>query len=314
MPLIFLAGGNLDIDFETYAMKAIVDPGMKSFILKRIQVPDFKFEEPFSHSVTAIAKCLRLQYYKWKQVKPFVEIFAEIENKEWQWAGNSVEAHIIDRCKQAGIFYGTQVRVKSKAPNLSGAMDLLIKIEDKIYPVEIKSAKQEQYNDWIDYVCQTCGAKLWATAKYCKNCGDNAGVKLKVQKVGKETRPDFEHYCQLQMYFYLVNLAASQYQNKLLNFDEGFIWYYNKNNGEETIHRLHYDTFVIDWQLARVRRLEAHLESNVLPDREFTCNITKNGLGSEGDWQCKFCEYRYNCWSSEIKFKAPDFWERLVKE
>ena len=302
-----------DIDTENYPQKTMVVDGVLTSILTRAKsnVPSYNFEEPFSHNITSLAKCLRQRYYAWVGTLPIIHPDEPKSlNEDWKTAGEKVEQDIIEIIKRAGIFRGAQIRVRQSNPPISGAIDAMIELDDKLYPVEIKSAKSERYFDTCDLKCPDCKSSMNSWAKWCK-CGYNGRPESVVKWLGAEHKVSWEYYCQIQMYMYFASNAQYRHDGQIIVFDQGFMWYKNKNAGEMTIHKVDYDQDCIDWQLNRTRKLMEMIWANQLPDRDYKAMISTKGIesSSKTDWQCRFCDWKYVCWHDEISSKDPTFFD-----
>lgn len=301
------------IDTENYPKKTTVVKLQLESILRKAKMPSFSLEEPFSHNITDLARCLRQRYYKWVGI-PYI-IHPEDPPplyQAWGAAGNDIENQIIEITKRAGIFRGAQIRVRQTNPQISGALDIMIELNGKLMPVEVKSIKTESYYDTCDYICPDCKNKLNSWSKYCK-CGFNGSPESVVKWLGAEHKVSWEYYCQIQMYLYLATNAKYMNNGKLVDFDQGFVWYYNKNNGEMTLHLVDYDHECVEWQFAKTREFEEYLSYKTLPPRDFDAQITAAGITDSGksDWHCRFCDWRYTCWKEEIEKKNPRYFDFL---
>ena len=305
----------MSIDPIEYDMKFESDTEFIEAFLETVHLDYLSFEEPFSHNVTSMSKCIRQRWFKWFGIKRIIKEPEPIY-QAWGWMGNAVEDHIIDLTKQAGIYRGDQVRVKQANPNISGAIDIVVQLPGgKYYPVEVKSAKAEAFHDTAEYVCQSCRGKLWKSAKFCKLCGYEGPTVQRILWNGSESKPQFDHYCQLQMYLYLVsNSGLPDRQGRPIIFDEGLLWYYNKNVGEMMVHRILYDELIIEWLLEKTKELDIFIKNNEVPPRMFNAQITRFGIGTKSDFQCRFCDYKYNCYEEEILKKNSRFFEKEVEE
>jgi len=297
------------IDPEQYKMNYEPEPDILESILKQANYKQIQFEEPFSHNVTSMSKCLRQRWFKWYDY-PRIKKEPDPIYEAWGWMGNAVEDHIIDLTKKAGIYRAEQVRVKQRDPNISGAIDIIIELDGRLYPVEVKSAKTESFQDTKEFVCQHCRGKMWKTAKFCKLCGAEEKPIERVLWPGAESKISFDYYCQLQMYLYLVSNSGKVLNGKPVIFDQGFLWYYNKNTGDQVIHRVQYDERIVDWLIEKTIEFDQCIESGDMPARMFHAHITRFGIGTKSDWHCRFCDYKYNCYENEILQKNPKFFEK----
>ena len=87
-----------DLQFETdqFLVQAVLEDVHNN-------EPYFKFEEPFSHNVTSMSKCIRQRWFRWQGTEKILKEPEPIY-QAWGWMGNAVEDHIIDLTKKAGLF------------------------------------------------------------------------------------------------------------------------------------------------------------------------------------------------------------------
>lgn len=230
----------------------------------------------------------------------------KVEYQGWAAMGNAVEKEVIDLFKIAGVYRGEQIRVKLAKPNISGMIDLIIEAEGKFYIVEIKSCNSYVFQDKTSWVCPMCNKSRAYNKKICNECGSNDASVKKVSWHGIESKPKFDHYCQIQMYMAIALSNPPIIDDNLIMLDEGIIFYYEKNTSKMAAHKVQYDEDVVKWQFEKLKELEDYISKNECPERQYTPSIDKNGsITNDGDWQCRplYCKYSYHCWQGEIEAK-----------
>lgn len=266
--------------------------------------PRILAEEKYSHSVTSLSQCLRQQWFKITGTnKTDVKIDEKVKKLQavnaWADTGNFIEDYIIERFKLAGLYLGDQIRVKIKNPNISGAIDLLIYTDDYIIPVEIKSAKSSAFYGVKNYSCPSCGKLVpYKNAYFCKNChSEFKEPDSKTVFKGIVDKPKFDHYCQLQLYIYMVNssLTTIEYPcykfdldtGSNLNFEYGLLFYHCKDDHSEKVWKLQPDINIGNWLVDRAETVDTYLKDQEMPPREY------NPHGN--DYQCNWCEWKTLC-------------------
>jgi hypothetical protein len=203
--------------------------------------------------VSEIKECIRKTYYRLIKAQPDPDRIANYERAKFTMGyGELWELYICRLLDQLKIPW-KKVHVEDKNLNLVGETDPVIKFQGKEIILEAKGVHQAQFEVLYDFAKKNVLAETY--------------------------------YSQLQGYLFLYPVA-----------DYGAFIIGNRNQNPkdknppfflQEIHRDE-DWFGINFKEpdGRIPKLNYHLDTNTLPDREFT----------KDSWPCRLCHYHNRCW------------------
>lgn len=243
--------------------------------------------------------CLRSSYYRLKG--GFEGIPHDARTQFIFIQGNMVEDMMIKLWKEMGVWKDNNVKFIDKEHNISGEMDaLLIEPDGTEYGVEVKSfygyfAEKEIFGNK-----STLGKpklpQLLQTLIYLYNFRDRLP------------------------YFRMVYFGRDSVKRRTFKIEleqEGDIFY-------PKVDGVVWRSFSMNDIFDRYKRLQEHLDNNVIPDRDYDLHFSdakiqdfftkgkvaktkyekwqKGRLGQHeviGDWQCSYCKYKDTCYGDE---------------
>lgn len=131
--------------------------------------------------------------------------------------------------------------------------------------------------------------------------GNSVGVEVKstygrgVSSV-KTEGPKNEHISQCQLYMGMEEI------------DKFYLLYFARDNGDRWQFEIQFNQNHFNKCIEKFNKIESLLEKDV-PERDFIAPIKngeikpfqKNNIKYNGDWQCRYCQFRNLCWSEELK-------------
>jgi hypothetical protein len=290
------------IDSDHYTLLYEPRQEFADYLVKQRKLPHYDFEESFSHSITSLSGCIRKRWLEWNKF-PSCEIPNSKSNFEGIMAmGGLVERDAIELLKRAGIYRGEQVRVKLSQPNISGMVDCIVEWDGVWYVVEIKSCNSGSFYDVYNWLCPNCQSKrLWNT-KSCRTCSMEIKAEKKLQRQAYQSKPSFQHVCQVQMYLHIMRDRGVTLADGVLQvINTGLLIYYQKDSSEMSSHRIDYDEKLVAWMLSQLELLEGYIAKEETPPKQYNFAYDEERDEIKGDWQCRYCNQWQNCLDVEGK-------------
>lgn len=280
-------------------------------------------DEKFYQYVTDAATCMRMRYYKLKNIETDEEIMKAIgqenvkkdedgeeitdpmqdyEDVSFADLGNAVEAVVINILKYGGVVKGEQVNFKSMTFKVSGRADVIIEFEGQEYILDVKSRGRFTFYSKNSWKCKECGTKRYWSGG-CSNCGDKSRPEKIIEYFGAEHRPSFSDYCQVQVYMMLSNGL----------YKKAILWYYCKDNGKQKVYVVEPDVQLWEKLKEDFATVNKCVRKGIVPPIPFDIESVFEGETSiKLPYDCKYCKFQNVCWSSEFETRRPKLFETLL--
>lgn len=287
----------------------------ENYLDKKVRLPVVKeeFFYPTEASVELIedgekkiiGNCLRASYYRYKG-----GFTGSAFSSYTQWiflTGKAVESELIDKWKEMGIWVDNNIKFRSVEHHISGEIDVVI--------------RDPQTGELILVECKTYYG-YEATKELCGN-----------PKKGIVGQPKDQNLLQILIYLYLHQHIFARgkliYIDKTCKDHAEFDITLSKegDNTYPIINGVVKRRFSVEQILERYQKLEDHVDTNILPDRDFelvysTDKIEKLFAEKKisktkyekwqkkgtpiGDWNCNYCRYKIECYGLDAPSTEPD--------
>jgi len=113
---------------------------------------------PYAHIVddkitihaSELTQCNRKLWYK--HIVD-IDVDADKHNVEVMSLGEYCHRLFIDWCKMSGIWAGDNIKVGDASLRIRGYIDVRVRINDELYPIEIKSVSEKKYKEYCKSEC-----------------------------------------------------------------------------------------------------------------------------------------------------------------
>ncbi len=288
----------------------------ENYLDKKVRLPVLKeeFFYPTEASVElsqpgkdkeVIGSCMRAAYYRYKG-----GFTGTAFTSYTQWiflTGKAVEAELIDKWKEMGIWVDNNIKFRSVEHHISGEIDVVL--------------KEPQTGELILVECKTYYG-YEATKEICGN-----------PKKGILGKPKDSNLLQILIYLYLHRHIFAR--AKLIYIDKtckdhaefDITLSEEGNKTYPVINGITQRRFAVEEILERFKKLKIHTEINEIPDRDFELvyssdKIEKLFAAKEisktkyekwqkkgvpiGDWNCAYCRYKVECYGLDKDIDTTD--------
>lgn len=288
----------------------------ENYLDKKVRLPVLKeeFFYPTEASVEivspgkekeVIGNCMRASYYRYKG-----GFTGTAFTSYTQWiflTGRAVEAELIDKWKEMGIWVDNNIKFRSVEHHISGEIDVVV--------------RDPQTGELILVECKTYYG-YEATKEICGN-----------PKKGILGKPKDSNLLQILIYLYLHQHIFARgkliYIDKTCKDHAEFEITLSKEDGKTypVINGIVQRRFAIEQILDRYKMLRISVIEDDIPDRDFELvysakKIEKLFAAKEisktkyekwqkkgipiGDWNCNYCRYKIECWGLDKDAATTD--------
>ena len=251
-----------------------------------------------------IGKCLRRLHNEYNKVPP-TDMRSPYDERVMQ-IGKAVEVAEVDNYKRMRILKGQDVKYNALLPGT---------------PVLITGESEAVVLD--------------------EDTGKDVGVEIKtvygrgVTEIKRKQRPKDDHLVQVCLYLWMNHLELKEYRLIYIGRDQPFDEEFTvtlSENGEVIVNEKWVTGVTVEGILNRFRHFLGFLERKEVPPKDFRLEYTddeieqlyknkevsksayekwKGGKRIIGDWQCRSCNWRSDCWSDLSKKEETEGLEEI---
>ncbi len=254
-------------------------------------------------SPSNFAKCIRAQYFM-RTGKESDGGFIDPKTQRIFHNGDHMHLRVQEYLHKTGLLLMDEVPIWNEYTNVQGHTDGLLKIDDGLAVLELKSMRQEAFNYLTgpkpEHITQSI-AYIYCLEKerlYLQETYEDAlSLSFIYGNVETDTiaarydhiRDGSKHTRKEKLNFILSNhFETAQHLYKCKNpISDVYFLYENKNTQDFKEYKLTFGEADFAWLEKRCKTIETAVKTKTLPDREGQ---------SKSDSVCKYCDYKNACW------------------